>query len=87
MGRFNFDCSYFEQNVYVFVYGTLLSDCQNHHIISNSKYIGKAKLNKQATLAYDKYPFVYFNNNEDHPNNQVYGEIYKVSRAKLTHLD
>lgn len=68
----------------VFVYGTLKRGFSNHHLLTNSIYLGVVKTLKRFTLAMDKYHIPYM---IAYPNIRIRGELYMVDPQNLVKLD
>lgn len=71
-----------DKKYYVFVYGTLMSGQGNHILLSDAEFIGEATI-KDKTLYDLPYGFPAVIDGE----NEVRGEVYKVSEEELKSLD
>jgi len=67
----------------VFVYGTLKKGRGNHHLLSQSKFLGTAETLPQYTMvSLGAFPGVIENG-----ITQIQGEIYEVNAEQLVRLD
>lgn len=72
-----------EENIKVFVYGTLVKGGRLHPHLENSTFIGDAALNDYALYnVTDWYPGILPKN-----NSRVIGEVYSINEDKLAELD
>lgn len=70
--------------LYLFVYGTLLQELSNHHLIKHCKLIATAKTIEKYALYCGKYPTV----NSLIPETIITGEIYEIiDQQTLDSLD
>ncbi|MFW6046457.1 MAG: gamma-glutamylcyclotransferase family protein [Candidatus Woesearchaeota archaeon] len=68
----------------VFVYGTLLSGCENHDLLDNVLFVGKAKTKKKGLLyIINNIPYLNFKRN----GKNIKGELYLVDERTLKDLD
>ncbi|SRR6266478_8293408 len=69
----------------VFVYGTLMANQRNHHVLLGSKFLGNGFVyGKLYQFPLRNYPI--FRPNRSTPN-MVIGELYEVSEQTLASLD
>lgn len=68
---------------YVFVYGTLLKGKRNHHILSNSKFIGKGTISGYFMFNLGTYPGI----QKSKHDSKVIGEVYEVDETTMKVLD
>ena len=67
----------------VFVYGTLMKNRSNHHLLENQKFVGTAVA--EGIALYDVTP--YYPAAVRKPNSKVIGEVYEVDADTLSELD
>ena len=71
---------------YLFVYGSLKKDCNNHHIIKSLKYIGeyntKEKYYKEGDSVYKTALSTY-----KKPPQKVVGELYELKKNFIRGVD
>lgn len=79
-----------EEKIYVFVYGTLLSNEINCHYLSNAKLVKRGIIEKGKFSLYDvfeksviSFPCI----KPDLYGSEIHGEIYEVSKIDLVFLD
>ena len=75
----------------VFVYGSLKQGCWNNHILSSSKFLGKALTKDNYLLTTVGFPYLMpFNRVFEHfrkNTKRVVGELYLVDNVTLKKLD
>lgn len=71
-----------ESKIKVFVYGTLMEGCWNHHYLDGQKYLGAARINGYALYQVSSFPGVV-----KHGQEEIQGELYQVDSAALVRLD
>lgn len=81
-----------ENNIYVFVYGTLKKNEPNNHVISDTKtgcheFISSAKTIPKYTLVVGTKFNIPFCLEIKNKGNQIVGEVYKIDSKKLEVLD
>ena len=71
---------------YLFVYGTLKKDCDNHHIIKSLKYVGeyytKEEYYKEGNSVYKSASRTYTK-----PPQKVVGELYELNQNIIRNID
>jgi len=67
----------------VFVYGTLKRGFGNHHLLSESRFVGQAVTKEKYSLYEAGIPFVI----ENEPVSHISGEVYAVDEKTLARLD
>ncbi|MCL0067851.1 gamma-glutamylcyclotransferase [Peptococcaceae bacterium] len=67
----------------VFVYGTLMKNRSNHHLLENQKFIGTAIA--EGIALYNVIP--HYPGAVRKPNSKVLGEVYEVDEVTLLKLD
>ncbi|OCC14790.1 hypothetical protein DBT_1850 [Dissulfuribacter thermophilus] len=68
---------------YLFVYGTLKKGFVNHSYLRGAKFVGKAYTKSKYALYVGEYPFVVKNQ----PLSNIFGELYEINEAILSHVD
>lgn len=73
----------------LFVYGTLKKGERNHHILGDSKFLGKATtVNKMLLLSYEsRFPLLINSKKERTDFSCVHGELYDVDEPTIQVLD
>lgn len=73
-----------QQDVKLFVYGTLKRGHRNHYLIERASYLGTAKSGESFMLVAGHIPYMY---RENGVGSRTSGEIYAVSPDLLNFLD
>ena len=68
---------------FVFVYGTLLSEERNHHLLNEAIFIDKGYIENYYMYNLGRYPGI----NKTNRNCKVLGEVYKVNEKMMKDLD
>ena len=68
----------------VFVYGTLLEGLRFHHVLGESKFLGKKTGRGLQMYNLGPFPACVFTGNREH---KVEGELYEVDEETLARLD
>ena len=71
-------------NYYVFVYGTLLTQERNHHLLENSILVDKGYIKDYFMFNIGTYPGI---QKSKYKNKIVLGEVYKVNEETMDLLD
>ena len=66
---------------YVFVYGTLMKNERNHHLINDKDFVNEAKLENYYMFNLGTYPGIFIG------NGVILGEVYNVNDDTLKRLD
>lgn len=69
-------------NMYLFVYGTLMNGRSNHRFLAESKYIGKAVLKGYGMYGVSSFPGIIKKS-----GSIVIGEVYEIDRDTLKKVD
>ncbi|MCX8028430.1 MAG: gamma-glutamylcyclotransferase [Brevinematales bacterium] len=82
----NYKFSYYdvkEDEILIFVYGTLKKGFHNHRMIKDAKFVGRGKTKDKYVMYVDIIPYV---SKRDRVSN-IYGEVYCIDRNTLDMLD
>jgi gamma-glutamylaminecyclotransferase len=80
--------SHYDENTYVFVYGTLMKGLSNHALLENSEMVAKGEINGRVFDAGSFPALVPPDHSEENWASQtVRGEVYSVDQKTLDRLD
>ena len=71
---------------YLFVYGTLKKDCDNHHIIKSLKYVGEY-YTKEEYYKEDNSLYKTASRTYTKPPQKVVGELYELKKNFIRSVD
>ena len=66
---------------YVFVYGTLMKNERNHHLLNDNDFVCNASLDNYYMFNLGRYPGII------NGSGKILGEVYKVDNSTLSSLD